>query len=384
MEVMSIQDYKNAFAQNSGFLHLNNAGIAPWPIKTQLTISDWSLRLSRDGSHAIADVFPESEKTRPRLAGLLGTRPEQIAFFQTCATAISQVALGLKFSPGDEIVVWDQEYPSNFYPWKVAAERSGAKLVIAKSTPELGTPNENLEAVVTSKTKVITVSWVQYRTGAITDLKRLSEFARARGIFTCIDAIQGLGALPFNFDDLKLDAVCGGAHKWFTSPLSLGFLVLQPEHVERLTPLSIGAITYGGTELLASEATPMAKGVSRFEPGGRSLLEMIGFGETLNLITQVGVASISKEANRLAVRLASGLSEKGYVVYSPHASGDRSLTGQILNFGPGEKSPLKSLPEIEDRLRSINASFAPRAPGIRLSPHAFNTDEHIDQVLDSL
>lgn len=381
----TIQLYKDAFkrSSNSGgeLIHLNNAGVSPWPNATLAAVQEWSTKLASSGTHAVPDAYAKSELTRSLLAKVLGATENQIAFFQTCASAISQVALGLKLKAGDEIVVWDQEYPSNFYPWAVAAERSGAKLVVAKSSENLATPLQAIEAVVTDRTRVIAVSWVQYRSGAVTDLESLSKFARARNIFTCIDAIQGLGVLPFNFNSLGIDAACGGAHKWFTSPLSIGFLLLRPEHIESLTPLSVGAITFGGTEILASPSTPMAKGISRYEPGGRCLLEFIGFGATLELVDKVGVDRIAQEAEWLARKLMHGLRERGYLIHSPHGAHFR---GAILNFAPTPDSRHKTLVDVESQLRSVKVSFATRPPGIRLSPHAFNTATEIERVLEVL
>jgi cysteine desulfurase/selenocysteine lyase len=373
-----IQAYKEAFRRENNLIHLNNAGVSPWPISTERAFRDWSAKLATEGTHVISEVFAKSEETRAQLGSIIGAEATQIAFFQTCASAISQVAFGLSLKLGDEIIVWDQEYPSNFYPWKLAADRAGAKLVIASSTDRLATPFENLEKVVTPRTRVIATSWVQYRTGAILDLEAVAKFANARGIFTCVDIIQGAGLLPLDFNSLGIDAACGGSHKWFTSPAALGFLILKPEHIETLAPLSVGAMSYGGFDLLSNVTTPMSKGVQRFEPGGRSLLEMIGFGETLKLIAATGVDRIAQETEWLSRKLMHGLRELGYTIHSPHGSHHR---GSIVNFSPTAQAALKTIEDIEQRLIGAKVSFSKRQPGMRLSPHAFVTSDQIDHVL---
>jgi selenocysteine lyase/cysteine desulfurase len=378
----AIQTYKQAFQRpGSDLIHLNNAGIAPWPLQTERAVHDWTTRLASEGTHLDAQAFIKSDETRQLLGDLLGAKAEQIAFFQTCATAISQVAFGLNLDRGAEIVTFDQEYPSNFYPWRLAAERVDGRLVIAKSTETLATPLEAIKACVTSKTKVIAVSWVQYRNGAIMDLQALAEFAKANGILTCVDIIQGAGLLPFNFDDLGLDFACGGAHKWFTSPLSLGFLMMKPEHVERLTPLSVGAISFGGYDKLSDIEGQMVQGPLRYEPGGRALLEMIGLGETLKLMKATGIDRIAQETEWLSRKLMHGLRERGYQIHSPHGAHFR---GSIVNFAPTSQSALATLEEIEERLVKAKVSFAKRPPGVRLSPHAFVTAEQIERTLEAL
>jgi cysteine desulfurase / selenocysteine lyase len=380
-----IEVFKSAYAHASETIHLNNAGIAPWPKQTLEAVTAWSAKLAQGGTSTVGFAFDETEKTRASLAEFLGTRPEQIAFFTTCATAISQVALGFPLKAGDEIVVWDQEYPSNFHPWKIAAERAGAKLVVAKSgsSPDspLATPFANIEAVTTPRTRIIAISWVQYRSGAQTDLKALAQFARERGIFTCVDIIQGFGANEFHFDSSGLDAVCGGAHKWLTSPLSLGFLALRAEHSELLSPIMVGAMTYGGPDIPSSLEAKMRTGVQKFEPGGRQMLEMLGLGQTLELFKKVGISAIAREAERLSNSIADGLRSRGYQVHSPHGE---KIRGAILNFSPTSSSPLKTFEEIEQTFAHHKITFSKRSPGIRLSPHAFNRDEEIEKVLQAL
>jgi cysteine desulfurase/selenocysteine lyase len=377
----AIQTYKKAFERTNGLIHLNNAGVAPWPLQTERIVNEWASKMASEGTFAAGAHHAKTEETRGLLGQVLGAAPTQIAFFQTCASAISQVALGFDFKAGDEIIVWDQEYPSNFFPWKVAADRSGAKLVIASSDASLATPFENIQKVVTDRTRVIAVSWAQYRSGAITDLTALSDFARKRGIFTCVDIIQAAGAVPFDFNASGLDAACGGAHKWMTSPLALGFLILKPEHVESLHPLSVGAVSYGGPETLSNTQAPMMKGVQRFEPGGRSVLEMIGLGESLRLIAATGVARIAQENEWLSKKLMHGLRERGHVVNSPHGS---HFHGAIVNFSPGADSSAKTIEAIDKRLTEARVSFSKRPPGVRLAPHAFVTAEQIDRVLEVL
>ncbi len=372
-----IQAFKDAYKRQDGLIHLNNAGVAPWPTQTEQTVHQVAANLARGGAHAVGAMVEKSEEARSLLGAFLGAQPNQIAFFQTCAVAISQVAFGLQLPRGSEIVVFDQEYPSNFYPWRLAAERAQGELKIAKSTAQLATPIEAIEAVVTEKTKVIAVSWVQYRNGAILDLEKLAAFAKARGILTCVDIIQGAGLLPFDFNSSGLDFACGGAHKWLTSPLSLGYLMMKPEHVDRLEPLAAGAMSFGGFDALSDLKTPRSSGVARYEPGGRSILELVGLGETLKLMSTTGVQMISSEIERLANNLARGLKTRGFQIHSPHGE---KIRGSIVN---ASHSTL-SMEEITKRLNDAKISYAVRPPGLRLSAHAFNTDADIARTIEAL
>ncbi|MES2965137.1 MAG: aminotransferase class V-fold PLP-dependent enzyme [Bdellovibrionota bacterium] len=376
-----IELFRSSFAKVPGLMHANNAGVAPLSLPAAEAVKAWTDRFSREGMHCALTAIEETERTRVKLARTLGSKPEEVAFFQSAAGAISQVALGLELKAGDEIVVWDQEYPSNFHPWRIAAERAGAKVVVAKSPDDLSMPLERIQDAVTPRTKVIAMSWVQYRTGAIMDLKPLTDFARARGIFTCSDIIQGAGLLPFDFRESGLDAACGGSHKWFVSPISAGYLLIKESRIPEIRPTTAGAMSFGTPDSLPTLNDVLKPGAQRFEPGSRGLLELIGLGASLDLIEKVGIARIGQEVEWLARLLMHELREIGYVINSPHGAHHR---GSIVNFKPGLHSAAKTEDEIDARLKAAKISFGRRPPGVRLSLHAFNTKDDVDRLIEIL
>jgi cysteine desulfurase/selenocysteine lyase len=373
-----IARFRASFVRNPKLIHLNNAGQAPMSIPARDELIAWADRFAKEGAHVFPPLFQKFSEARIELGLLLGAEPNQVVFSQSAATAISQIALGLDLKAGDEIIVWDQEYPSNFYPWNMACERSGAKLVIARSGADLSTPLETIVKLVTPRTRVIATSWVQYRTGALMDLAALSAFARPKNIFTSADIIQGAGVLPFNFKELGLDAACGASHKWMCSSHSPGYFLLREEHFENIRPLTVGAMTYGTPDDLARIDAPMKPGPARFEPGGLPFVNAIALGASAKLIRECGIALIAQEAEWLARGLMHGLRERGYAVSNPHGPHFR---GAIVNFSPGADARLKTIPEIEAKLASGGVSIGKRAPGIRLSVHAHNTPDDIERVL---
>jgi selenocysteine lyase/cysteine desulfurase len=382
----TITFFRNQFTSSScrefDLVHLNNAGQTPICQPALGTIEKWARRFYEEGAHVYPALVKEMTVARAEIAAFLGCHAEEIAFFQSAAGAISQVAFGFDFKPGDEIIVWEQEYPTNLYPWNEAARRSGARLVVAKTELDFSTPVATLARLITPRTRLIASSWVQFRTGAILDLEALNVLARPKGIFTCIDIIQGAGLLPFDFNASGIDAACGGSHKWMTGAHGAGFLALRQEHLERLTPLMFGAATITTQDYTADlSAQPRPDG-QRFEPGGKAFLEILALASAAKLISQTGIARVAQEAEWLARNLVHGLREHGYLINSPH--GPSHFRGAIVNFKPGPNSPLQSLSEIEKRLSDNRISFGLRPPGVRLSPHAFNSIEEIEKVLKIL
>ena len=378
--------FQDAFHRSDIHIHLNNAGIAPISRPARDALHHWSARLHHEGSHAIAELFDVQEPTRERLGRLIGAPASGIAFFSGASIAISQLAFGLDLKPGDEILTWDQEYPSNFYPWRDAAARSGAKLVMCASSGGLSTPVERLLAMVTPRTRIIAFSWVQFQTGAITEIAPLTAFARERGILTFADGIQGLGLLPFHFETSGLDAIVGGSHKWLAAPLGVGFLCAKKDVFENLRPLAVGAMTYGTPDDPVSMRATSKAGPARFEPGSRPMLELAAFGAAVDLTLSTGIERIAAHAESLAKRLAQGLEQLGYEIQSPHATQEGGWRGAIVNAKPvpGGGSRFSVLGDMARALQSAGVSFATRAGGIRFSPHAFNTQDQIDRVLATL
>ncbi len=372
---MTLQNFKKSFVRTPGLIHLNNAGLAPTSIPAAGVVKHWIDRFQNEGMHCNDDYLAAAENARRQLARFVRADPGEIAFFQSTAGAISQVAFGLDLKAKDEVVLWAQEYPSNLYPWKAACDLRGAELKIVKTESDFSTPLAHLISQVTARTRVIAVSWVQYQTGALTDLKALAEFAKSRGIWTVVDVIQGLGVLPFDFHALGIDAACGGSHKWMVSPVGVGFLILRREHAAKLKPITIGAATFGTCEDPSDLNCLPKLDALRFESGSKQVLEITALGASAELLEQTGIDHIQSEAERLGRRLSEGLENQGYQI---HRSSPNN--GAFVNFSYQGKSVL----ELADQLKKSQISYALRGPGLRLSPHAFNTDSDIDFALEIL
>ena len=383
---MPTTEFKNAFApltaspQTAGdqYINMNNAGVAPISAPALACLKYWGNAFAMRGTFAAREIAPIVSQTRSKLAQLIGAKPNEIAFFQSTAAAVSQLAFGIGLRPGEEVLTWDQEYPSSVYPWLETCKRHGAKLVRAPSQTAYAASLEKLLTLVTERTRVIALSWVQFQTGAITDLKALSEFARPRGILTCVDVVQGLGMLPFHFAESGIDAVSGGSHKWLVSPLSVGYLCLREGLIDSIPPLMVGAITYGTPDDPVDERAKPRAGAERFEPGSKNVIEIAALGASLDLFLKIGVEQIAQEIEWLSRTLAHELRSRDYIVHSPHGIHHR---GSIVNFTPGPHTRHQTCDAVALVLDKAGVSYARRPPGIRLSPHAFNTRLDIENIV---
>ncbi len=150
-------------------------------------------------------------------------------------------------------------------------------------------------------------------------------------------------------------------------------MLIKKERLTELGPIEVGAMTYGDPDTVKSFTSLPKLTSHRFEPGSKAMLEVIALGATLDLFQSVGIQQIFEEACRMTERLRTGLQALGYQVL-----GGR---GAILNVVVNDMAKRGLLGE---KLFAAKIGFAKRGPGIRLSPHAYNTEEEIDFVLKVL
>jgi cysteine desulfurase/selenocysteine lyase len=374
---MSLQDFKKAFAHHPNLTHLNNAGLSPISKPARDKILYWGERFYQEGFYTDADYMEDIANSRQHLAKLIGCQARDVAWFTSTAGAINQFAFQIGLTAGDEIVMWDQEYSSMLYPFKFACEKFSAALKIVKSEDNLATPTEKYIAALGPKTKVAAFSWVQFSSGAQMDVPAVISHCKKHGILVFIDIIQGLGLHPFTFWDLGIDAVAGGSHKWLASPVGVGYLALSQDLQKTMKPFSYGSATFGTCDDPSDFACEPKTDASKFEPGSKQVLEITALGASCELIQKVGVETIQIEALRLSKKLMDGAKSLGLTIKSPFWGEHMSaMVNIILTDG--------KLQDLTLELKKKKINYALRGGGIRFSPHAFNSDQDIDSLLQVL
>lgn len=375
MDLAKLAEFQVQFARKPGLIHLNNAGLAPITQVARDKVMSWAERFYQEGFWTDADYMADVLSARHALASLIGCQHDEIAWYQSAAGAINQFAFGINLQAGDEVVIWDQEYSSHLYPWKEACDQAGASLKVLKSEVNLLTPTEKYLEALSDKTKVAAFSWVQFSSGARMDVEAVITECKKRGILVFIDVAQGLGIHPCQLWQWGADAVAGGSHKWLVSPVGVGYLAIRKELAMRMKPRLIGAYTYGTCDDPSDFACEPKRDATKFEPGSKQVLEITALGASCRLIKNVGVEVIEAEALRLASLLRQGLEDKGHSLLNPFG---KEAISPLVNFYPKKNSSMES---IAATLNDHHINFARRGGGIRLSTHAFNTDEEIAKVI---
>ncbi|MEZ4426418.1 MAG: aminotransferase class V-fold PLP-dependent enzyme [Nannocystaceae bacterium] len=223
------------------FLNHGSFGACPRPVlAAQAAVRE---QLERQPVRFFVRELPDLlAAARAAFAGFLGARAEDLALVTNASTGVNTVLRALELSPGDELLVTDQEYNATRNAVEFAARRAGARVrVVALPFPIAG-PEEVLErvlAAVTPKTRLAVLDHVTSQTGLILPVEALVAGLRERGVETLVDGAHGPGMLPLALDRLGAAYYTGNAHKWICAPKGAAFLHVRSDMQERTPPLVI-------------------------------------------------------------------------------------------------------------------------------------------------
>ena len=367
---------RQLFPITERYIYMNHAAVSPLPKPTVEAMRHQAELVMRHGTAKLAEWWEAIEHTRQQVARLVNARPEEIAFMRNTSDGLSVIANGLRWREGDNVVTAGCEFPANVYPWM----RLRAYGVELRQAPEREgrIETDELLALVDRRTRALAVSFVQFASGFRMDLERLGEFCRKRDIVFVVDAIQGLGALPFDVERFHVDAFAADGHKWLLAPEGAAVLYVSSRLLERLEPTLVGWLSVRNWKdsIFAEELTydlTYREGAQRFESGTLNACGSCGRGASVGLLLEVGVRRIEEHLTALGNELCERLRAKGYRVISSRRPGE---TSGIFCF----THPRYSARDVVARLEQRGIIVSARLGRVRISPHLYNTMDEILEV----
>jgi selenocysteine lyase/cysteine desulfurase len=315
------------------------------------------------------------ENTRRLVASFLGATPEEIVLTRNTSEANNMVSSGLDLKAGDSVIVFADNHPSNNDAWKQKAARVGYTVItISQPNPHPG-PEYYIDAMtkaITQQTRVIAFTHHTSTVGDVLPAKELCRIAREHGVMTLVDGACTLGMLDLNLSDIQPDFYTGSSHKWPCGPKEVGVLYVNARVHGRIHPSIISA--YPGAVGIARTMEAMGQ---RDEPA------IIGFGEAINFQTKIGRKTIEERSRSLGQALIAGLRRIDGVQLWTHP--DPSLSGAVVSFRPGSLDVAKLSAALyrNDRIGCATRAGADR-PGIRFSPHMYNTMAEVDRAVAAI
>lgn len=354
-------------------LHLNHAAIGPWPRRTCDAVRRFAEENATLGSRHYPRWQATEQRLRERLARLIGAASaDDIALAKSTSEALSIIAHGLDWQSGDGVVGIAEEFPSNRIVWESLADRGVTWRALKLS--ESRSPEEDLLALCDTRTRLMAVSWVQYARGQRLNLEQLGAACRQRGILLCVDAIQGLGALPFDLARMPADFVVADAHKWLLGPEGIALFYCRPEWRAQLRLHQFGwhMVEHLG-EFDRTDWQPAAS-ARRFECGSPNMLGVHAFEASLSLLEEVGLNRIEQAITERIDHLIALIDAQGFELLSPRAPERRA---GIVTFRVPGIDPAVLWPAVMEQ----NLLCAARGGGIRFSPHGHTSVEQLDQAV---
>ena len=330
---------------------------------------------ARAGVRGFASVETRLDDYRARVASFVGGTGADIAFLRNTGDGANTIARGLEWTAGDEIMLCENEFGANALPW-LALREFGVRIVFVRAPHERLTPDV-LARAITSRTRVVALSWVSFADGYRHELAPLSEIAHARGAVFCVDAIQGLGAFPIDVTREGIDALYAGGAKWLLGVPGVGVLYVSPALRERLTVRWRGWKDVADIWNFLDYDQPLAAGAARFEGGTQNFIGIAALGASIDVLSRAGIANVGRHVLALTDRLASGLLARGAELATERGPG---ISSGIVTFAFSGRDAL----QIGRELGRAGFVTTYRPAGIRVSPHGYNTEDEIDALLAAL
>ncbi|TCO54312.1 aminotransferase class V-fold PLP-dependent enzyme [Actinocrispum wychmicini] len=333
------------------------------------------------GSAEIGRIFPARREARFAVADLLGCAPEEIAFVPNTSTGIHLVADGMDWRPGDEVVVFERDFPANVHPWRALRDQ-GVRLAWVPMRAG-GYLLDDVEAAIRPATRLVAVSHVNFATGFRIDLDAVCALAHQQGALVCVDAIQSLGTLPLSMARAPVDFLAAGAHKWLNGPVGTGVFFCRASRLPLLR-LPAGWFGYAGAnDMLAKGAghfsydLPLVPTAAQAEGGMYNVLGMVGLAAALRELNQVGVETVAARIRRLTQRLHDELTGLGCAISA--GNDDGSWSG-IVSFTHPDLDSVRTVEEL------VATGFHVSQPDgkIRIAPHYWTSDAELTAFLHAV
>jgi selenocysteine lyase/cysteine desulfurase len=374
---MKLRSKRDLFEIPEDIVYLNCAYMSP-QLRPAREVGEKAVsRKSRPWEITPDDFFEDAEEIRALFARLVGGDADGVAIIPSVSYGISVAAANVPVREGEKIVILEDQFPSNVYAWGGLAEQSGASLVTLPRPEDLDWTRALLEEIDTD-TAVVAVPNCHWTDGSLVDLASVGESVREAGAALVVDAIQSLGAHPFDVSEVRPDFLVAASYKWLLGPYGVGYMYVGEEYREG-KPIEHNWINRRGSQDFSGLVVyqdAFQPGARRYDVGERSNFALLPMAaEALRQLIDWGVENVSETIGTLTDLVEERAGALGMVTI-PKERRARHMIGLML--GPDAPDDLAT------RLTTHNVYVSVRGPSVRVSPHLYNTESDVYQLFDVL
>jgi selenocysteine lyase/cysteine desulfurase len=355
--------------------YFDHAAVAPLSGPARDALTAWTRDVAENGDVHWPVWAARLENVRRQGAQLMGAHIDELALVRNTTEGIGLVAEGFPWEAGDNVVLLDDEFPSNRIPWQHLQSR-GVEARLVKSTGSDG-DLARLADACDARTRIVAVSWVGYSSGRRFDVAELAATVHGKGALLFLDAIQGLGVFPLDVQAAGVDFLAADGHKWLLGPEGAGFFYVRSEHLDRLRPVLVGWNSLVDGAKFSHEERRLKPSASRYEGGTPNMGGFVALGASLALLSRYGAAAMSERILHLTETACEQLRRSGAVV---HGDRTRSLASGIVSFELPGRHPTV----VRKQLVELGVVLSSRNGMLRISPHAYNDEDDIGRLMAAI
>ena len=368
----SWSDVQNRFSLKENLIVMNAANLCPAPTSVNEVLFRYTRDMDSNPSSQNRSKFGQGrEDTRSKIATFLNVTPEEIVITRNTSEGNNFVSSGLELAPGEEVVIFDENHPTNNQSWRDKAERFG----FAVRTVSIPTPPPSVDAIIEKmvaamgpRTRVLAFTHVTNSFGTRFPAKELCEIARKRGILTLVDGAQTFGVLDLDLQDMGCDFFTGSSHKWLMGPKEAGVLYMRNDAQECMAPSEVGVI---GGRVGASKVYERL--------GQRDDPAIMALGEAIDFHNRIGKDRIESRSVGLASALKEELGRISSVhMYSPTVE---EISSAVVTFRLGDADIRRLNMRLYEDYGIACTTRGGSAAGFRFSPHIYNDEHQIERVV---
>ncbi len=358
----------------TGLKYFNHASVGPISSIVKEKIDTYVSDRSEGIVENYFETIPQVKSAKERLSRLLNANIDEIAWIDNVSNALNVLANGIIWNHGDQIILNDLEFPSNVYPF-LNLQKQGVEILFARS--ENGVIDlAQIEKLVSNKTKLISISLVQFLTGYKANIKAIGDFCRERNILFSVDGIQGAGVVQIDVKDCSVDFFTGGSQKWLMGLQGLSYFYISQNLLNKLEQKFVGWTSVKNAWSLLEYDLSLIDSAERFQNGTNSRIGIIALDASLSLFEEIGYSKIEDQILNNSQYLMKRLEEIGFELVLKDVQ-RQNLAG-IITFKH------KAADKIFNELKRTNIIISLREGMIRISPHFYNNEEDLDLLIVAL